>query len=156
SSPDRELPPPMKPSLLVRDRASLRALFTHASEHPALSFPEIASMNFLRTLARPLLALPLVLALSPSARVLAGPPPPPPGHLLASRSLYAGVASTVVVGSPLPGGGFAVHDGTYPGVWDNEAPDASFGVTSPIYLDRYAVAGTTLTPVRTVPVPTDR
>jgi hypothetical protein len=35
-------------------------------------------------------------------------------------------------------------DGSYPGVWANEAPDASFGVTSPIFLDQLTPAGVLL------------
>lgn len=57
------------------------------------------------------------------------------GKLLVSRGHYTGNAATVVVGSTLPNGSTAVADGTYPGVWGNESPDASFGVTAPIYLD---------------------
>ncbi len=84
----------------------------------------------------------------------ANPTSPPPGDLVVSRSVYTGTASTVKIGDPLPGGGTAVANGTYPGVWANEAQDASFGVTSPIFLDRYVVSGTTLTPVHTLNVPT--
>src|SRR6266852_7051643 len=58
---------------------------------------------------------------------------PPLGNLLVSRSLYSGTAATVTIGQPLPGGGVAVADGSYPGVWSNEGPDASFGVTSPMF-----------------------
>jgi hypothetical protein len=83
-------------------------------------------------------------------------PSTPTGNLVVSRSVYTGTASTVKVGDPLPGGGTAVADGTYPGVWQNEAQDASFGVTSPIFLDRFVVTGTTLTPVHTLNVPADQ
>jgi phosphodiesterase/alkaline phosphatase D-like protein len=65
-----------------------------------------------------------------------------PGNLLVSRSVYGGSASTVTVGQALPGGGTAVADGSYPGVWANEAPDPSFGVTSPIFLDQLTASGT--------------
>jgi hypothetical protein len=65
-----------------------------------------------------------------------------PGNLLVSRSVYTGTASTVTVGQSLPGGGTAVADGTYPGVWANEGPDGSFGVTSPVYLDQLTTSGT--------------
>jgi hypothetical protein len=37
-----------------------------------------------------------------------------------------------------------VADGTFPGVFDNETPDGSFGVTSPIFLDQLAPSGTLL------------
>jgi len=81
---------------------------------------------------------------------------PPTGNLLVSRSVYAGDASTVTIGQKLPGGGskLAVADGTYPGVWNNEAQDASFGVTSPIFLDRSAVVGGSMTSVNTLALPT--
>jgi hypothetical protein len=72
------------------------------------------------------------------------------GNLLLSESVYTGSASTVTIGQPLPGGGQggkpgsgnAVADGSYPGVWANESPDPSFGVTSPIYLVQLTSAGT--------------
>ncbi len=78
----------------------------------------------------------------------------PTGDLLISRSIYAGDSNTVHIGQSLPGGGTAVSDGSYPGVWNNENPDPSFGVTAPIFLDRRALAGNSLTPVNTVTVPT--
>jgi len=96
----------------------------------------------------------VVCVLLSQSGVQAGPGGPPPGDLIVSRSVYTGTASTVALGQPLPGGGFAVADGTYPGVWANEGPDASFGVTSPMFIDRYAVAGGTPTLVRTFAVPT--
>ncbi len=64
------------------------------------------------------------------------------GDLLVSRTVYAGLASTVTLGQTLPGGGVAVNDGTFPGVFKNEVPDPSFGVTSPIYIDRMSSTGT--------------
>jgi hypothetical protein len=79
---------------------------------------------------------------------------PPPGDLLLTRSVYSGTASTVTVGQTLPGGGTAVADGTYPGVFNNAPIDGSFGVTSPIFVDRNALLGTTLVPVGTLSVPT--
>src|SRR5579871_4687350 len=78
------------------------------------------------------------------------------GDVVVSRSIYTGTASTVTIGQALPGGGTAVADGTYPGVWSNEGPDPSFGVTSPIFLDRYHVAGSALTSVNTLSVPTSQ
>jgi len=81
-----------------------------------------------------------------------------PGNLVVSRSVYAGDASTVTVGQTLPpgcvagtvtlpllGGGTttvkvkcaqASANGTYPGVFNNDGTDGSFGVTSPIFLDQ--------------------
>ncbi|HTQ29873.1 MAG TPA: hypothetical protein VMI53_01565 [Opitutaceae bacterium] len=64
------------------------------------------------------------------------------GDLLVSRSVYTGNASTVTIGQALPGGGTAVANGSYPNVWQNETPDPSFGVTSPIYLDQLTTGGT--------------
>ena len=80
-----------------------------------------------------------------------------PDTLVLSRSVYAGNAATVTVGQTLPPGcvagtvrvpllaggtanvkvtcGTAVADGTYPTVFNNDGPDGSFGVTSPIFLD---------------------
>jgi hypothetical protein len=85
------------------------------------------------------------------------PAAPPLGNLLLSRSVYAGSAATVTIGQPLPGGGTAVADGSYPGVWSNEGPDTSFGVTSPMFIDRNAVVGgSTIVPLTTLAVPTDQ
>jgi hypothetical protein len=63
------------------------------------------------------------------------------GNLMVSRTVYAGVASTVSVGQALPGGGPAIADGTFPDVFKNEVPDPSFGVTSPIFLDQRTLDG---------------
>jgi hypothetical protein len=63
------------------------------------------------------------------------------GNLVVTRSTYSGTASTVTVGQALPGGGTAVADGSYPGVWANETPDPSFGVTSPIFFDEITTSG---------------
>lgn len=63
-----------------------------------------------------------------------------PGGLIVSSSTYAGTAATVVVGQPLPGGGTAIADGTYPNVFENNTVDGSFGVTSPIILRQYFVS----------------
>ena len=59
-----------------------------------------------------------------------------PGDLLVSSSTYSGTASTVTVGQSLPGGGTAIANGTFgpEGVFTNDTPDSSFGVTSPITL----------------------
>jgi phosphodiesterase/alkaline phosphatase D-like protein len=75
------------------------------------------------------------------------------GNILVSRSVYAGTAATVTVGQALPGGGTAVADGSYPGVFNNETPDPSFGITSPIFIDQLTTAGTL---VGTLPVPTSQ
>jgi hypothetical protein len=97
------------------------------------------------------------------------------GTLVVSRSVFAGNAATVTVGQTLPpgcvaatvtlpllGGGAttvkvkcakAVADGTYPTIFNNDGPDGSFGITSPIFLDNITTDGKTL---GTVPVPTDQ
>jgi hypothetical protein len=64
-----------------------------------------------------------------------------PGHLLVTRSVYQGTGSIITIGQTLPGGGTAVADGSYPFVWENEGPDPSFGVTSPIFIDELTTAG---------------
>jgi hypothetical protein len=63
------------------------------------------------------------------------------GNLIVSRTSYAGVAGTVTVGQALPGGGVAVANGAFPNVFQNETPDPSFGVTSPIFLDQLTTSG---------------
>lgn len=102
-----------------------------------------------------------------------------PNSLVLSRSVYAGDASTVTPGQTLPPGcvagnvlvpliaggnakvavtcGQAVSNGEYPNllddnnVWNNDGPDASFGVTSPIFLDNIDKQGKL---IGTLPVPT--
>ena len=98
-----------------------------------------------------------------------------PDTLVLSRSVYAGNAATVTVGQTLPPGcvagtvpvqvlvggsanvkvtcGTAVADGTYPTVFNNDGPDGSFGVTSPIFLDNITSDGFLL---GTLPIPSDQ
>ena len=86
-----------------------------------------------------------------------------PGHLVLSRTVYAGDATTVTVGQTLPPGcvsgkvavpliaggttnvtvacSVAVADGSYPTVFNNNKADGSFGVTSPIFLDQMTPDG---------------
>jgi hypothetical protein len=45
----------------------------------------------------------------------------------------------------------AAADGSYPGVWANEVPDPSFGVTSPIFLDQMTPGGVLLNSVAVDP-----
>src|SRR5579884_1235301 len=70
-----------------------------------------------------------------------------PGNLVVSRSVYDNNPSNVSVGEILPpncastqGGCSAAtgtpNDGTYPFVWNNDVYDASFGITSKIFLDQ--------------------
>ena len=97
------------------------------------------------------------------------------GTLVLSRSVYAGNAATVSVGQTLPPGcvahtvvvpllaggtasvkvkcATAVADGTYPTVFNNDGPDGSFGVTSPIFLDNLKTNGEQL---GTLAVPSDQ
>src|SRR6516164_5174605 len=86
-----------------------------------------------------------------------------PNSLVLSRSVYMGNAGTVTVGQTLPPGcvaqtvnvpliaggttpvkvkcGTAVANGEYPTVFNNDGPDGSFGVTSPIFLDNLNTDG---------------
>jgi len=88
------------------------------------------------------------------------------GNIVVTRSVYTGDATTVTVGQPLPpvcpataacGTGKATDNGAYPSigstnnVWNNDAVDGSFGITSPIFIDQLTPAGTV---VNTLPVPT--
>jgi hypothetical protein len=68
------------------------------------------------------------------------------GDLEVSSSTYVGGASTVSVGQALPGGGNAIADGSYPGVFNNESVDASFGVTSPLFLNQFSLGGSVAAP----------
>ena len=73
-----------------------------------------------------------------------------PGNLVVSRSLYDNNPNNVEVGQILPPNcqqtqagcsGPATNDGTYPTVFNNDLVDASFGITSKIFLDQYTPAG---------------
>ena len=75
-----------------------------------------------------------------------------PDNLLVTRSVYDNNAKNVVVGTVLPpncaattGGcgapSGAINDGSYPGVWNNDLYDASFGITSKILLDQMTPFG---------------
>ncbi len=70
-----------------------------------------------------------------------------PGNLLVSRTEYVAGADIITPGTtPLPAGCTtacvtATNDGSYPGVWNNEAVDPSFGVSSPIFLDQLTPSG---------------
>lgn len=44
------------------------------------------------------------------------------------------------IGQALPGGGTAIADGSFPGVFKNETPDPSFGVSTQIFLDEVRTA----------------
>jgi len=75
-----------------------------------------------------------------------------PGNLVVSRSVYDDKASNVRIGEVLPpncppisgacgASGGALYDGTYPYVWNNVLYDASFGITSRIFLDQITPNG---------------
>ena len=70
-----------------------------------------------------------------------------PGNLVVSRSVYTGTSSLLTPGvTQLPPGCTsgcvaANNDGSYPGVFNNDQVDASFGVTSPIFLDQITPSG---------------
>ena len=75
-----------------------------------------------------------------------------PGNLVVSRSVYTGNAGSVTVGQTLPPNCVAnkankvtcapaAVNGTYPFVFNNEGPDASFGITSPLFLDQMTPGG---------------
>jgi hypothetical protein len=69
-----------------------------------------------------------------------------PGNLVVSRSVYDNNPGNVQVGQVLPpnctsGCTMATNDGTYPEVWNNDAVDGSFGITSKIYLDQVSPNG---------------
>ncbi len=70
-----------------------------------------------------------------------------PGNLVVSRSVYSGSASLLGPGvTVLPPGCTsgcvaANADGAYPDVFNNDQVDASFGVTSPIFLDQLTPSG---------------
>jgi hypothetical protein len=77
-----------------------------------------------------------------------------PGNLLVSGSVYDNNPSILTPGvTVLPPGCttgcvVATNDGSYPGVWDNALADASFGVTSPIFLDQLTPSGRLLSTLR--------
>jgi hypothetical protein len=72
-----------------------------------------------------------------------------PGNLVVSRSVYDNQASNVSVGEALPpecspstgACVTAVNNGTYPFVFNNAPVDASFGITSRIFLDEMTPFG---------------
>jgi hypothetical protein len=112
--------------------------------------------NVQRTSQWRMLALLMAAAVSGSVAALAQGTSKPavlsPGNLVVSRSVYDNLAGNVQVGAILPPGctsttgGCAAStgapfDGTYPTVWNNDAYDSSFGITSPIYLDQISIFG---------------
>ena len=51
-----------------------------------------------------------------------------PGDILVSRTTYTGTASTVPFPGLLPNNAASVANGGFPSVFNNETPDASFGI----------------------------
>jgi len=87
-----------------------------------------------------------------------------PGNLVLSRSVYVNNPNFVQVGEILPPGcattsvgcptpDMATFDGNYPYVFNNDAVDGSFGVTSPLFLDQLTPFGWRIDTLR---VPTDQ
>jgi hypothetical protein len=100
------------------------------------------------------LAVPASLAAQDS--VFFGLPQFFPGNLVVSRSVYDNLAGNVTVGETLPpncianGCAQATNNGTYPFVFNNVIPDASFGITSRIFLDQLTPFGF---PINSIEVP---
>jgi hypothetical protein len=70
-----------------------------------------------------------------------------PGNLLVSGSVYQNdpgllqPGKTVLPPGCTSGCATATNDGSYPGVFNNDLVDASFGVTSPVFLDQVTPSG---------------
>ena len=69
-----------------------------------------------------------------------------PHNLVVTRSVYDNNPNNVTVGETLPPGctsgcGAAINNGTYPQVFNNDASDGSFGITSKIFLDQITPFG---------------
>jgi uncharacterized protein (TIGR03437 family) len=104
------------------------------------------------------LSAPILIAALPAAFAQSsGFPGFSPGNIVVSRTVYAGDASTITVGQPLPpicpstaacGTAKATDNGALPAsgstnnVWNNNKADGSFGITSPIFLDQMTPTGT--------------
>jgi len=75
------------------------------------------------------------------------------GDILVSSSTYAGTASTVTVGQPLPvtPAANATNNGIYFGVFNNDTPDPNFGITSPITITQLTPTGASTGVVINVP-----
>ena len=64
-----------------------------------------------------------------------------PGDVLVSRTTYTGTATSVPYPGLLPNNAASVANGSFPNVFNNETPDGSFGITSPIFIDRRTITG---------------
>jgi hypothetical protein len=82
-----------------------------------------------------------------------------PNNLVVTRSVYSATASSITLGEQLPPvcgtqatcPGQAVVNGSYPFVFNNDAVDGQFGITSPILLDQISTGGTL---INTLAIPT--
>jgi len=97
--------------------------------------------NFIHDKRRALIGAACVAVCSISAAFAQAPPAFALGDILVSRTTYTGTASTVTFPGLLPNNAASVADGSFPNVFDNETPDGSFGVTSPIFIDRMTRTG---------------
>ena len=92
-----------------------------------------------------------------------GKPAFDPGNLVVSRTVYDNLSSNVTVGETLPpncvpstgGCAQAISNGAFPYVFNNDTADASFGITSRIFLDRVTPSGNVMNTVE-VPNSLDR
>src|ERR1700760_386072 len=74
------------------------------------------------------------------------------GNLVVSRSVYDNNAANVTIGAALPPNcastvgpcAPAINNGAYPFVFNNDTIDASFGITSKIFLDQITPSGSLL------------
>ncbi|HEY6489749.1 MAG: hypothetical protein WCC26_08510 [Terracidiphilus sp.] len=104
----------------------------------------------------PLATLALGAACGLSAQGFFGQPQLFAGNLIVSRSVYDNRAGNVTVGQQLPPNCTAANcvaatnSGTYPYVFNNVLADASFGITSRIFLDQITPFGF---PVDTIEIP---
>jgi hypothetical protein len=93
------------------------------------------------TMLRGLVTAVILAVLITSSPQLRGAPQPVRGTLLVTRSTYEGTAATVAFPGLLPNNSASTSDGTFPGVFNNETPDGSFGVTSPVLVDQLTPTG---------------
>jgi hypothetical protein len=95
------------------------------------------------------------LASAPAVTARAFPTHPfTPGSVVIASSEYPAQGNPVVqLGQPLPSGAAAVSDGKYPEVWNNDGPDGSFAVATPITLTDVTSVGNQ---INKTSVPTDQ
>ena len=96
--------------------------------------------NVVKSTRRGLVAA-AALAICTASGALAQAPLFAPGNILVSRSTYLGTAATVAFPGILPNNTASTANGSFPSVFNNETPDGSFGVTSPVFIDRMTRTG---------------